>query len=92
MSDEQQAQQAQAADHRQSRQHPAQPAAGAAGASGATGASGAAGGKSVDEIVDAWFQECIVRTPIAKNTDTYNAAHKAADELKRRLRLRLAAG
>lgn len=87
MSDEQQAQQAQAADHRQSRQHPAQ-AQPAAGASGATGASGAAGGQSVDEIVDQWFNECVVRTPIAKNTDTYNAAHKAAAELKRRLAAR----
>jgi len=38
-----------------------------------------------DALVDAWFNECIVRSPIAKNTDTYNAAHKALGELKRRL-------
>jgi hypothetical protein len=41
--------------------------------------------QSIDELVDAWFNECIVRGPIAKNTDTYNAAQKARAELKRRL-------
>lgn len=41
--------------------------------------------QSIDELVDAWFNECIVRTAIAKNTDTYNVAQKACAELKRRL-------
>jgi hypothetical protein len=41
--------------------------------------------QSMDELVDAWFNECIVRTAIAKNTDTYNVAQKARAELKRRL-------
>lgn len=39
----------------------------------------------IDQVVDAWFAECIQQPPIAYSVESYNQAHAAQAELKRRL-------
>lgn len=38
-----------------------------------------------DELVDQWFAEHFPNSPVARDTDAYNHAQKARDDLKKRL-------
>lgn len=40
---------------------------------------------AVNELLDAWFAECIQQPPIAHSVESYNQAHAAHAELKRRM-------
>lgn len=38
-----------------------------------------------DELVDKWFSDHFPNSPVARDTEAYNHAQKARDELKKRL-------
>lgn len=38
-----------------------------------------------DELVDKWFSDHFPNSPVARDTEAYNHAQRARDELKKRL-------